>query len=115
MEICETHLLTINNIKHAQIIIEIVMEQLMSLNPIVSPEAEKQAGEICKLIVTAISQNANAQYVEYTSIDKTLHPLVVHVLTTKGYKVEAKTVSPGQLQLFGYSPNNYYSYIISIC
>jgi hypothetical protein len=63
------------------------MERLLQLAPIVSDEANKQAGEIMRLIDEATAKRQS--YIEYETY--AIHPLVQHTLVSKGYKVVEST------------------------
>ena len=79
------------------------MDKLLSLHPVVTPEANEQAEEISKLMQEAASKGQNA--IVYTAKpNKILHPLVHHILTSKGYVVDI-----GNNKTFGYCPNKMYT------
>lgn len=63
------------------------MDKLLTLNPILTPEANEQAEEIFKLMQEAAAKNQTS--IIYTlKPDKKLHPLIQQILTSKGYVVE---------------------------
>jgi hypothetical protein len=63
------------------------MEQLMALAPVHSPEANEQALKIIQLMQQAAARGETS--IRYTT--KNIHPLVKHVLVSKGYKVDDVT------------------------
>lgn len=65
------------------------MERLMALQPIHSPEANKQSEEILSLMANSASENKDFA-IYYPG--KELHPLVIFVLTSKGYRIEDITL-----------------------
>ena len=68
------------------------MDKLFSLQQLITPEANAQAEEIWKLMQDAISQQKTS--IIYTSPpNKKMHPLVHHVLTSKGYSVDIETTT----------------------
>ena len=62
------------------------MEYLHSLQPIISQEANIQAADIFKLMQEAASKNHTS--IIYKPNTKRIHPLVKHVLESKGYLIE---------------------------
>ncbi len=86
------------------------MDKLQQLIPQVTQEANDQASDILNLMSTA--QQQNKDHIMYTppAQSKTLHPLVHHTLTTKGYKVEPID----QSSTLAFSPNKCTTYKISL-
>jgi hypothetical protein len=74
------------------------MDRLCNLQQKVSPEANAQAAAVCDLMEKAHKERAS----EVTfSTAGGMHPLVLHVLTAKGYRVDEI-----QTQNLAYSPQN---------
>lgn len=88
------------------------MDRLLSLSLIVSPEANAQAVEICQLMDEAIQQNKTS--ILYTTQNhKKIHPLVAHVLTSKGYIIEDITYKlASNVMSFTYSSSTRYTIYI---
>jgi hypothetical protein len=63
------------------------MDRLMMLNPVVSYEANAQADELCHLIEMASRENRSFIRYEMPS-SKSMHPLVNHILTSKGFLIK---------------------------
>jgi len=62
------------------------MDKLLMLNPVISYEANAQAAELCHLIEMASRENkSNIAYQMPSS--KSMHPLVNHILTSKGFLI----------------------------
>ena len=78
------------------------MDKLMTLKPVFSFEADSQASVICDLLEKAATEGKS--HVEFAA--HRMHPLVAHVLTSKGYRIEDITNNvPGTDQKhFGWSP-----------
>lgn len=88
------------------------MDRLLSLSLVVSQEANAQALEICNLMDEAIKQNKTS-ILFTTQNHKKIHPLVAHVLTSKGYVIEDITYKlPNNTMSFAYSPCTRYSIYI---
>jgi len=60
------------------------MDKLLSLHPVRTQEQDTQANHIWNLMQAAAAKKET--YVIYDTAY--LHPLIFHVLTSKGYKVE---------------------------
>jgi len=85
------------------------MDRLQQLAPHVTKEANDQATEILNLMALAHQQGKD--HVLYTPSSKTaIHPLVLHTLTSKGYKVEPVPPSP----TFAFTLNGGVPYKISL-
>lgn len=81
------------------------MDRLLTLHPKVSAEANAQATAVCDLMEKAHKERASE--VKFSTAGG-MHPLVMHTLTAKGYKVDEI-----QNQNFGYSTQNVKHYKIS--
>lgn len=86
------------------------MDKLQQLAPHVTKEANDQANEILSLMTHAHHHNKDHVIYTPTSLMRTLHPLVLHTLTAKGYKVEPIPPSP----TFALSLNPTTTYRISL-
>jgi hypothetical protein len=81
------------------------MDRLWTLQPKISPEANAQAAAVCDLMEKAHKEHAS----DVTfSVAGGMHPLVLHALTTKGYRVDEI-----QNRTLVYSPQNVKHYKIT--
>ena len=83
----------------------------MSCHQVVSAEAEEQAGDICRLMESATAGQTAIRYVTH----KRLHPLVHHVLTSKGYIVrEEPHQHQAHMGVVMTSASPFTTYVISV-
>jgi hypothetical protein len=81
------------------------MQRLLCLEPKFPAEAESQAAEICALMEKAAADHVD--HIVFGAVE--IHPMVLNVLTSKGYIVRDVThIGPNGLQTLGWSSTKKY-------
>ena len=93
------------------------MDKLINLTPVLTNEANEEAEAIYKLMQEAglaKLKNKQTSIIYITKPNKRIHPLVLHVLTSKGYIIDDVTYKqPNGITSFNYSSCTKYSITIN--